>query len=76
MQTMITARAALETDLREDLKKERLLLHYQPQVALNTGEVIAVEALVRWPHPRLGFVPPLEFLPLAGITYASWGVGM
>jgi EAL domain-containing protein (putative c-di-GMP-specific phosphodiesterase class I) len=44
---------------------ERLVLHYQPQVDLRNGEIVAAEALVRWPHPRLGVVPPLEFLPLA-----------
>lgn len=41
------------------------MLHHQPQVNLGTGEVTAVEALLRWPHPRLGLVPPLDFLPLA-----------
>jgi EAL domain-containing protein (putative c-di-GMP-specific phosphodiesterase class I) len=44
---------------------ERLVLHYQPQVDLRNGEIVAAEALVRWPHPRLGLIPPLEFLPLA-----------
>ena len=42
-----------------------LALHYQPQLDLRTGEILAVEALLRWPHPRLGLVPPLKFIPLA-----------
>jgi len=64
MQTMISARAALETDLREDLKKGRLLLHYQPQVD-HEGRLIGAEALARWPHALRGMVPPGEFIPVA-----------
>ena len=41
------------------------MLHYQPQLDLRSGEVLAVEALVRWQHPRLGLLPPIKFLPLA-----------
>ena len=41
------------------------MLHYQPQLDLRSGEISTVEALVRWPHPRLGLVPPLKFLPVA-----------
>jgi diguanylate cyclase (GGDEF)-like protein len=58
-------RLGLVEELGAALEKGQLELHYQPQVDLVTGEVVAVEALVRWPHPRLGYVPPLEFLPLA-----------
>ena len=39
--------------------------YYQPQIDLTTGTLSAMEALLRWPHPRLGLVPPLDFLPLA-----------
>jgi diguanylate cyclase (GGDEF)-like protein len=58
-------RLGLVEDLRAAIDAQQLELHYQPQVDLASGEVVAVEALVRWPHPRLGYVPPLEFLPLA-----------
>ena len=58
-------RLRLVEELREAVEGGRFELHYQPQVDLHTGEITAVEALVRWPHPRLGMVPPLDFLPLA-----------
>ncbi len=58
-------RLVLVDELRTAVENEQLVLHYQPQVDLRNGETVAVEALVRWPHPRLGMIPPLEFLPLA-----------
>ncbi len=58
-------RLALVEDLRVAIEERRLELHYQPQVDLRTGEVVAVEALARWCHEPHGFIPPLEFLPLA-----------
>jgi diguanylate cyclase (GGDEF)-like protein len=58
-------RLRLVDDLRTALQNDGLELHYQPQIDLASGSVVAVEALLRWPHPRLGFVPPLDFLPLA-----------
>ncbi len=58
-------RLALVEDLRAAIEHERLVLHYQPQIDLRSGETVAAEALLRWPHPQLGLIPPLEFLPLA-----------
>jgi diguanylate cyclase (GGDEF)-like protein len=55
----------LAEELRLAVAEGELALHYQPQLDINTGEILAVEALVRWPHPRLGLIPPLKFLPLA-----------
>jgi diguanylate cyclase (GGDEF)-like protein len=61
-------RLGLADELRVAVDEGLLELHYQPQLDLRTGEILAVEALVRWPHPRLGLVPPLKFLPLAEDT--------
>ncbi len=58
-------RVQLVEELRTAIEERQLELHYQPQVDLATGEINSVEALVRWIHPRLGFVPPLEFIALA-----------
>jgi diguanylate cyclase (GGDEF)-like protein len=59
------SRLLLADDLRRSLAAGRLELHYQPLMHLRSGEVHAVEALLRWPHPSLGLVAPLKFLPLA-----------
>jgi diguanylate cyclase len=58
-------RIQLVEELRAAIEARQLELHYQPQVDLSTGEITAVEALLRWIHPRLGFIPPLEFIALA-----------
>jgi EAL domain-containing protein (putative c-di-GMP-specific phosphodiesterase class I) len=52
-------------DLRQAIAERSLEVHFQPQIELGTGRVIGLEALVRWRHPRLGPLPPLDFLPLA-----------
>jgi len=61
------ARLALAADLRRTLAGEEgeLVLHYQPVACPADGRVVAMEALVRWQHPRRGLVPPVEFIPLA-----------
>jgi diguanylate cyclase len=58
-------RLNLVEELRDAVDNGSFVLHYQPQLDLRSGEILAVEALIRWPHPRLGLVPPLKFIPLA-----------
>ncbi|MGH2490697.1 MAG: putative bifunctional diguanylate cyclase/phosphodiesterase, partial [Candidatus Limnocylindria bacterium] len=59
------ARLGLASDLREALQEGRLHLNYQPVIDLATRRVCMMEALARWDHPRLGMVPPSEFIRLA-----------
>ena len=61
-------RLALMGELRRAIEQEELVLHYQPKVDLVRGELVGVEALVRWQHPARGFLPPGEFIPLAEHT--------
>jgi diguanylate cyclase (GGDEF)-like protein/PAS domain S-box-containing protein len=58
----------LQADLRQAVAGGEFVLHYQPLVDTPTGEVRALEALLRWKHPRRGLVSPLEFIPLAEDT--------
>lgn len=63
----VTADAQRRTvsELRRGIAEGQLVVHYQPQIALDRGEVVAVESLVRWQHPREGLLPPAAFLPIA-----------
>ncbi len=56
---------ALVGELRGVIEREALEVHYQPKLDMATGRVIGAEALVRWPHPVTGLVPPDEFVPIA-----------
>ena len=55
----------MERELRQALEARQFELHYQPQVALASGAVVGVEALIRWRHPRRGMISPEKFIPVA-----------
>ena len=58
----------MEEELRHALRNNELELRYQPQIDIHSGEVVSMEALVRWKHPERGMVSPLEFIPVAERT--------
>ena len=68
MNTKVHGKFLLQEDLRNALARSEFVLHYQPQVDLRTGRMFAVEALVRWNHPKLGLISPIKFVPLAEET--------
>ncbi|WP_217477617.1 putative bifunctional diguanylate cyclase/phosphodiesterase [Stutzerimonas stutzeri] len=55
----------LEGELRRALRRDDLELHYQPRLCMETGRIVGLEALVRWPHASRGLLPPDEFIPMA-----------
>ncbi|MAM86374.1 MAG: hypothetical protein CME36_03570 [unclassified Hahellaceae] len=65
MNSAMVERANMESKLREAIRENRLFLQYQPQADLRSGEVIGVEALVRWSDPELGMISPSTFIPFA-----------
>lgn len=67
MQTSVTARVALEADLRMGVQRREFLLCYQPQVD-GEGRIVGAEVLVRWEQPQRGMVSPAQFIPLAEET--------
>ena len=68
-------RLDLENALRRALKLKEFLLHFQPQVDLQSGRVIGAEALIRWNRPGHGLISPLEFIPLLEENGLIWEVG-
>ncbi len=66
MQAVVSARATLELDMRVGLGQGQFELYYQPQI--DHGRIIGAEALLRWRHPRDGFISPAHFIPLAEET--------
>ncbi|USB33950.1 GGDEF and EAL domain-containing protein [Paenibacillus sp. YPG26] len=63
-----TRKMELENGLRRAIEQDEMVIYYQPQVELTTGELVGIEALLRWRHPQYGMISPLEFIPLAEET--------
>ena len=67
-------RLAMVTEFGQARREQQLLLHYQPRLDLRRREVVGFEALVRWQHPRLGFLVPGDFMPLLEMSDAIHGL--
>jgi len=65
MQEMAANRLSIELDLRRAVEKNQFLIHYQPIVSMEAGNITGFEALIRWLHPQRGLIYPSEFLPVA-----------
>ena len=68
MQTSVSARLSLETELRQAIERGELVLHYQPKSLAKTNMICGGEALVRWQHPSRGLLAPTEFIEIAEET--------
>ncbi len=68
MSAQALERLSLEGALRKAVENNELQLFYQPQVQIDTGKIIGMEALLRWPHPEMGMIPPDKFITLAEET--------
>ncbi len=62
------SRLQTESDLRRAVEREEFVLHYQPVMSMESGEIVGVEALVRWQHHERGLIPPNNFIPVAEET--------
>ena len=75
MRAATAQRLSIEHDLRRAIEGEQFELHYQPQINVSTGQVVGIEALIRWNHPTLGLLAPSNFIPVAeeaGLIMAIW----
>src|SRR5690606_34996206 len=68
MHAAVLLRLQLESDLRRAVERQEFVLHYQPIVRLVSGEIVGVEALVRWQHPERGLIRPVDFITVAEDT--------
>ena len=68
MNAKAVKRLAIENSLRHALERSEFEAHYQPKINVKTGQIVGMEALVRWRHPKSGIVSPTEFIPLAEET--------
>jgi predicted signal transduction protein with EAL and GGDEF domain len=75
MHAAVVRRVELQQDLRAAMERKEFALQYQPIVALDTGKVAGLEALIRWEHPTRGRIAPLEFIPIAEQSGAILEIG-
>ncbi len=68
MHEEITKRVILERNLRKAIENREFFVEYQPQIDTQTKKIVGAEALVRWNHPQLSRIPPLDFIPIAEDT--------
>jgi diguanylate cyclase (GGDEF)-like protein/PAS domain S-box-containing protein len=68
MNAKAVERLSLESRLRQAIANDELELHFQPFIDLRTAELLGAEALVRWRHPELGLIPPMDFIPIAELS--------
>ncbi|MDQ3195403.1 MAG: EAL domain-containing protein [Pseudomonadota bacterium] len=68
MNTRAVERLNVENDLRRALERHELVLHYQPLVSMRSGQIVGMETLVRWRHPKRGLIQPGQFIAIAEET--------
>ncbi len=71
----VTEQASLEYAVQQALERDELSVYYQPQIDLMTGDVVSIEALLRWRHPHFGIVSPSRFIPIAEETGSIVPIG-
>ncbi|NOU92236.1 EAL domain-containing protein [Paenibacillus sp. LMG 31456] len=65
MKTISLKRLTMENELRKAILQNELILHYQPQMDIISGNIVGFEALIRWSHPEKGMISPMDFIPFA-----------